>query len=238
MVVDPHWDNVVYLNHFDGSNGATESPDVSKSTHTVTFNGTSQISTAQSLFGGSSLLLNGGTSDFVESPFSTDWQFGSGEFTVELSIRWINATEDAWMIGQHNSPNLSWGIFHWNSANKLNDSLSSNGTTSSAASPVWNPVADQWYVICMERDSSGIVRLYVDGGFLGTSRSFPTLFSGTEILTVGTIAGSTSTSNAYIDEVRITKGVARYASDSGYTVDTEAFPEGPLRRIRSAISSL
>ena len=41
-----------------------------------------------------------------------------------------------------------------------------------------------------------------------------------------TIGGRATTQylNGWIDEVRITKGVARYASDSGYTVPTAAFP--------------
>ena len=50
--------------------------------------------------------------------------------------------------------------------------------------------------------------------------------ASTEYCTIGTI-GTLDTFNpltGWIDELRITKGVARYDSDSGFTVPTAAFP--------------
>ena len=42
--------------------------------------------------------------------------------------------------------------------------------------------------------------------------------------TVGSAEGGNYPLNANLDEVRITKGVARYASDSGFSVPSPAFP--------------
>ena len=54
---DPDWANVVLLLHLDGTDGSTTITDVKGNTCT-TIN-TAAISTAQSKFGGASLLLDG-----------------------------------------------------------------------------------------------------------------------------------------------------------------------------------
>ena len=58
-VGDVHFPKVKLLLPFDGSNGATSTTDSSNANNAVSFAGTAQISTAQSKFGGSSLLLDG-----------------------------------------------------------------------------------------------------------------------------------------------------------------------------------
>ncbi|HEY7775974.1 MAG TPA: LamG-like jellyroll fold domain-containing protein [Kineobactrum sp.] len=54
---DPLWDNVSLLLRFDGADGATATTDASDAARAVTFHGTAALSTAQSKFGGSSLLI-------------------------------------------------------------------------------------------------------------------------------------------------------------------------------------
>ena len=54
---------------FDGSNGATSTTDSSNANNSVTFVGTAQLSTAQSKFGGSSLLLDG-NSDYISVSYT------------------------------------------------------------------------------------------------------------------------------------------------------------------------
>ncbi len=68
--------------HFSGSNGSTTFVDNSPVTKSFTVNGNSQISTAQSKFGSSSLLLDG-TGDYLSSPSNADYAFGTGDFTIE-----------------------------------------------------------------------------------------------------------------------------------------------------------
>ena len=51
------------LCHFDGADGATSSTDSSSHGHTLTFGGAAQLDTAQSVFGGASLLLDEGAGD-------------------------------------------------------------------------------------------------------------------------------------------------------------------------------
>ncbi len=85
-VGDVYFPNVSLLLPFDGSNGATSTSDSSNQNHTVTFNG-AQISSAQSKFGGTSLLLDG-SNDYL-SIGGAEWNsnLNSGDFTVEFWIR-------------------------------------------------------------------------------------------------------------------------------------------------------
>jgi hypothetical protein len=76
-----------------------------------------------------------------------------------------------------------------------------------------------WYHIAVVR-SSGTTTLYING-VSNQSRADTTNYTGT----FGAIGGFYNTdylSNCYIDDLRITKGFARYTSN--FSVPTEAFP--------------
>jgi hypothetical protein len=57
--VDPQFGSVSLLLHGDGTNGSTTITDNSPTPKTVTAVGNAQISTAQSKFGGASILFDG-----------------------------------------------------------------------------------------------------------------------------------------------------------------------------------
>ncbi|MCJ2072411.1 LamG domain-containing protein [Methylobacterium sp. J-030] len=82
--------NCKYLNHFDGTNGATSSAEAT-SGHTTTFNGSAKLSTAQSLFGGSSVQITG-SSDTVTIASTADFGFGTGDFCFEF---WFDPTSNS-----------------------------------------------------------------------------------------------------------------------------------------------
>lgn len=52
----------------------------------MTANGNAQLDTAEKKFGTASLLLDG-TGDYVEAPDSADWNFGSGDLTIEAQLK-------------------------------------------------------------------------------------------------------------------------------------------------------
>lgn len=54
--------------------------------HTVTVYGSAQITTGQSKSGGAIGLFHG-SSDYLATPDSADWYFGSGDFTVDFWVR-------------------------------------------------------------------------------------------------------------------------------------------------------
>jgi hypothetical protein len=75
----------VLLLHLDGTDGATTFPDSSASAHSFTANGNAQIDDAYAEFG-QSLLLDG-SGDFIQADSSTDWDFGTGEFSIDFWAR-------------------------------------------------------------------------------------------------------------------------------------------------------
>ena len=86
--VDQVFNNVSLLLHGDGTNGSTTITDSSLTPKTVTAVGNAQISTAQSKFGGASIAFDG-TGDYLTVPDNADFEFGSGNFTIE---GWIYST--------------------------------------------------------------------------------------------------------------------------------------------------
>jgi hypothetical protein len=85
-------------------------------------------------------------------------------------------------------------------------------------------VAGQWYHVCAEKDGTGKIRIYIDGVMKGSATpADSTSRNSSALFTIGGDAFN-RVLNGWLDEVRITKGVARYASDSGFTVPTAAFP--------------
>ena len=89
---DVYFPQTTLLLPFDGANGATTTSDLSDTNATVTFNGTAQISTAQSKFGGSSLLLDG-DSDYLTIAASSNLSFDA-DFTIECWVKTSNSAID------------------------------------------------------------------------------------------------------------------------------------------------
>ena len=85
---DPYFNNVVLLLHMNGANSGTTFTDSSSFARTVTTYGDAKTSTTQSKFNGSSGLFDG-TTDRLSVPASSDFNMGSGDFTIET---WIYPT--------------------------------------------------------------------------------------------------------------------------------------------------
>lgn len=75
---------------------------------TITRNGDTKISTAQSIIGGSSIYFDG-TGDYLSLADSADWAFGSGDFTVDF---WVKSnTGCAVGYGSSTSATSAWKIY-------------------------------------------------------------------------------------------------------------------------------
>jgi len=225
---DPNWTSVKLLLGFEGTNGSTGSPgmtDESSAAHgTATFSGgsTAVIDTAQFKFGSSSIKFNNG---YIKWTDSADWDFGSGAFTVETFVRFNVATGTQLLVCQWVNPGTSkaWAL-RLNSG-ALEWIVTTDGSTQlTDLTFAWSPSTATWYHVCVDYDGSKY-RLYIDGVMKASSTTARTIFNSTYNLSLGSDAVDGSWwMNGWLDELRITKGVARYASDSGYTVPSAAFP--------------
>ena len=221
--VDPVFNNVSLLLHGNGANGSTTITDSSSSPKTVTAVGNAQISTAQSKFGGSSMLFDG-TGDWLTIPDSDEFSFGSGNFTIEA---WIyNNTTGTFrhIVGQGNGNGTVAAFYFFKSnTNKLSGLIGSSGGSTIVSSSADLPL-NTWTHVAFVRNG-GTITLYINGVADGTASVTGIVVNDlSNQLRVGA-AGEfpTDTWAGYIDELRITKGVARYTSN--FTPPTAPFPD-------------
>lgn len=222
---DPYFANVSLLLHMDGTNGSTTFTDSSSNAFTVTVGGGAAISTAQSQFGGASASFDGSTS-YLTVPDNTAWDFGNGDFTVEAWVRFASNSVTQGIVSQRTSAssNIAW-ILSYSSSTGLNFNYSSTGTGLQTRSVAFTPVVNTWYHLAVTRSGADL-KFFVDGTQQGTTQSAgtTTFFNSTAVLQIGALNTSSRANylNGFIDELRITKGVARYTSN--FTVRTDPFP--------------
>lgn len=217
MACDQYFNSVVSLLHFDGSDGSTTFTDVKGKTWTA--NGNAQIDTAQSKFGGASGLFDG-AGDYITTPDSADFAFGAGDFTVEFRLRPAAVGTTQQIIGQWISGGTAWHIllgpdgaigFNSNGVSVCNSSptLLSNNT---------------WYAVAVSR-VAGTAYLFINGALADSASDSATYPDSADAVVIGRNNDSSGVwyYNGHIDDLRITKGVGRYAG--AYTPDSAAFPE-------------
>jgi hypothetical protein len=228
VACDPYFGNVVLLMGGEGANNSTGAPgftDESPAAHGVaTVSAPSVIDTSQFKFGTSSIHVANG---YVYYPTSNDWNLGSGQFTIECWVRWATDTVAGQTMFLANWFS-STGTLGWNLALSaplnLTWSVSTLGTDNLVdINAPWSPVANTWYHIAVDYDGAKY-RAYINGAMVGSSTTPRTIFNPAQRLGIGSNSQDQFSHAGWLDEIRITKGVARYASDSGFVVPTAAFP--------------
>jgi len=223
---DPNFSSVSLLLHCDGTNGSQTFTDSSSSPKTVTANGNAQVSTSTKKYGTGSLALDG-SGDYL-SVASTSGQLGSGNFTVECWVYLISRVSSYPCIwGNYTSfGSGSFALFAGhNSGTTTKYNLAVDGSfpfIQSTSSITYN----QWTHIAVVRNGTGTnnVTLYLDGVANGSGTTTATLNGTSGVSYIGTTGDDIANGylNGYIDDFRITKGVARYTGN--FTPPTSAFP--------------
>ena len=202
--------------------------DMSSKKHSITASGNS-ASSADHPFGNIGSTEFDGTGDYLQLPNSSDWDFGTGDFTIEAFVYFDNTSENTsrgglWQLSLHstglqnsNTGNIALGVYkssgtgHWYM-------YAGSGSHDSGV----NFSEGKWYHVAQVR-SSGTTKLYVDGTEIDTL-SDSVDYDGT----YGIIGGYYSTSylleDAHLSNFRVLKGTALY---------TSAFtpPNAPLEEI-------
>lgn len=237
IVNDPYFSNVVLLLSGDGSNGSQVFTDESPSAHGnagVVGGGNSvQVSTAVKKFGSGSIRFDGDIDGFTYGGFE-DFNFADQPFTIDAWVYYdtakIESNQTLLSLWRSTDNNRAWQLTYAGSAtpNALSFSASADGTgTTVTATGTFEPVADTWYLHSIDRSASDVFRVYVDGVMIGSATNALSIFDPATIFRAGHISSGGVDTNFFhgnMDEIRITKGVARYASDGGFSVPTAAFP--------------
>ena len=211
---DQYYNSCSLLLHCDGTNGSTTFTDNSPSPKTVTAYNGAAISTAQSKFGGASGLFDG-TNDYLSIPNNAEFNFASGTFTVEFWVYFSSVSGQRALVSTYQNSANGWTVQLYLgvvSVNLSGDGFDIAGTTTISA--------NTWYHIAVS-GTPGSYKLFLNGVQEGSTYTGGTALSSTSALTIGQIVSSVYF-NGYIDELRITKGVARYTGN--FTPQTSAFP--------------
>ena len=226
MAGDSNWSDVVLLMHFDGANSSTAIHDSSLSNHSFSAGSGAAISTAHPLYGTGALDGNAGTGS-VSTSSSADFSFGSSPFTLEASVYPTSATSRS-IIMNNNFYSGSDQYWAWNadpstSTNNIVFHYTTDGTTQHSVTASFALPQNTWTQLAVDYDGATL-RLYANGAVIGTGSLTGAIFAYASTGTFITNDNSTNTNAyaGYLDEFRITNGVARYAG--AYTVPSAPFP--------------
>lgn len=226
MVVDPNWSNVVLLLHCDGANGSTTFTDTSPLARTPSLVSGS-ITTAAQKFGTGSLQASGGIGGYIQYADSPDWWFDNGQFTIEcwarrtatisgvraLVTQWTSGSNFSWFLGFNNT---SFGFFY-----------SLTGTDNPFIGDNYTPTLNAFDFFAVDRDASGVIRVYAGTpagmSVIASATVTSSFFNSTQNMIIANDGTNNRGWPGQIDEIRITKGVARYAGT--ITAPTAPFPD-------------
>jgi hypothetical protein len=160
--------------------------------------------------------LAGGT-DALTIPSSSNFNFGSGDFTIEAWIYVSAYVSSSAIISKGvNGPFL---IFI-GASNEISFYSSTNGSgwAVSDLRIASAPATNTWHYIAVTR-SGTTVRTFFNGVLANSTTLTGAVVSNATDVSVGRYSSSF---NGYIQDLRVTKGVARYTA--AFTPPTTAFP--------------
>lgn len=204
---DPLYGNVTLLMHMDGANGSTSFVDAKG--HAFSKTGSPSISTVSSQYGGASLRLPGGAA--LKAAYSSAWVM-PGDFTVEF---WANiAAHDNFGGLIAAAATNSWAgwqlIFDSATGNLRFEGGPSTSQVALVASSSYPYNA--WTHVALTRRGSTI-RLFQNGALVGSTTCSGTLDDVGNTFNIGVERTGGAYVTGYIDDLRITQGVARYTAN-------------------------
>jgi len=205
--------NTALLLHFDESTLI----DSSYNKYPLTLNSSVARSATQSKFGGYSGSFNGST-QYISLPSSADWNFGSGDFTIDGWFYSLSQTGNPITLFSCGTPTN-----HINVYSKLDTTMYFQYYTGSTwygqATSTTFPI-NSWHHVALVRFGTSL-KLYYDGTLIGTL-TLPGGFSFSHSnIKLADNGDGVPKFNGYMDEFRVSKGIARWTSD--FTPPTSAY---------------
>jgi hypothetical protein len=217
---DPFFSNVSLLLHGEGADGSSILVDSSQFAHTSSVTaGTPTITTTEKRFGAASLRINANSEGWTIP--TTALTLAAGEdCTIEFQFRPTTSVGSKAILTSNWPGNATQSIsIGWNGSS-ISARLASNTGVNTG-----NLTLDVWRHIALARAGAQL-SIYVDGVLAATTAiasnasSISSLFIGLANAAFGWGNGAME---CFIDELRITKGVARYTAN--FTPPSAPFPD-------------
>jgi hypothetical protein len=178
--------------------------------------GNAQISTSVKKYGTGSIAFDGSGDTLIASA-NPIFALGSGQYTVEFWMYWNSVSNINEFICFTTTGNTGCFTLYYSGGTLQAVATGGAGGTSGS----WSPSTNTWYHVAVTRDSSNNQRIFIDGTQIATATSTNNYDQN------GFTLCYAKTFNGYIDDLRITKGYARYTAN--FTPPTAAFPNiGPV----------
>ena len=181
----------------------------------ITVQGDAQLSTTEKKFGTASVLFDG-TGDYLELATSSDFGFGTGDFAIEAFVRPTTIAAGKIFDFRTASPDVA-PLIDMDGSGTLR--LNVNGSNVITGGTL---TVNTWAHIAVSR-VSGTTSLFVNGSRVGSAYTDSNNYGNTKPLKIGANLNGADGFTGYIDEIRISKGQARYANAASITVPTAAF---------------
>ena len=217
---DPHWDNVVSLLHFDK---VPLSADAKGKLWTITNSTNVELSTEVQKFGNAVRFGRSG-SGYLRADASSEHDLGADDFTIEFwmykpaPINQNGGLVDFRSIGTRP---VSAPTLYLNASSGGRVTYYEKGSILIQTAPI---PANTWIHIALCR-LGNLITMYENGLAVGTTTKNDSFLTNLPI-TIGRVGDDLNSNDyyfrGYLDEVRITKGVARYTED--FTPPTKPFP--------------
>jgi hypothetical protein len=215
IVFDPYWDDVVALLRFNGDPDSTVFTDEIE--HVWTPTGAAKISAVQSRYDGAAGYFNG--SSKITTPVHADFGFSAGDWTIEAWVYPSVVTGNVCLLETRDTGVQGIGIYTSLSSSSNRWGCYNNSSLIAAGS---NLVANTWTHLAIVR-SGNTINGYVNGAldFTGTDNR---TYASAAIVTAGANYIGSQYYTGYVDELRITKGIARYTGS--FTLPSTRLPSG------------
>lgn len=233
---DPYTSSVALQLDCDGVNGATTIVDAAPNPKTVSFFGNAQVSTASPKFGSACLLFDG-SGDYLKVGSAADWAFlhNGTAWTFEAWIKPVNFSTSYAIINTTATSGEHGMIVYIDTEGKILVQIYRGVTLSFVLIGISTgsiPLDGAYHhiAVCLDMvPATGNASIFIDGikvGSIDKTGASPSGSAPTNTLTIGAFAMSLASGNlnGRLDEIRITNGVARYASN--FIPPTSSFSVG------------
>lgn len=212
----------------DWSGGTQGANKDTTDSHTITVGGNVKNSTDQFYFAddeSSSIRFPGSAGDFLSVPDAdASFNFGSGDFTIEMWIRRDATGSAETLSSQENGSTTDFGhLFGINSNDTVRFVLDADGNNSGATTVTSTGTisANTWTHLAAVVDS-GTMRIYINGVQDGSGAS-PGAFNSSSNLTIGGRNGVSQEFTGYMEEVSIINGTCRYPDGTTFSVPVASY---------------
>lgn len=180
----------------------------------ISVGGDAKLSTAIKQFGGSSLLLDG--DDFITVGENADFGYSTADFTIEMWIyRTVSGVSQVVYDQRIAAPTNFAPVILIDSVNRLGYNDGSAGVISGTTTVPLNA----WSHVAVSRSGTD-TKLFLNGVQQGATYTDTRNYIATPVR-IGTQFNGTNGFAGQIDELRISKGIARYTAN--FNVPTAAF---------------